>query len=143
MVFNREPASLYLKSAGISDRGFIPYIDYKDWYQRYGARLPEKDRPVNWTVLPNGSIRLTPTPDDIYVFAGNGRLKTQVLEKSTDTPILPDDYHMAIVWLAASKWFEDQEAFERMQIVQANYQNIKDELLRDQLPEMTWGFGSL
>jgi len=141
--FTREPLVIYHKATGLDDKGFIPYLKYKDWYARYGASHVPAGRPQVWTVLPNGALRLTPKPDGEYVVIGNGHLKPQTLINNADIPILPEEYHLAIMWLACSKWFADQEAGQRQQDMMNNYLSIKDELLRDQLPTMDWGYQPL
>lgn len=141
--FSREPLVLYHKATGLDDRGFIPYLKYADYKARYADKNTPAARPICWTVTPKGAIRLYPKPDDVYGVEGDGQLKIQTLVDNTDSPIMPEQFHMAIVWLACKKWFDDQEATQRMNDMERNYLLLKDELLRDQLPQIDWGFASL
>jgi len=141
--FKPEPIGIYLKSLGAGNNGDIPYLSYQKWKARYGRRDMPSGRPVCWTKLPNGSMRLTPAPDDVYVVRGDGLLKVQVLAGNEDIPIMDEDYHMAIVWHVAMKWFEDQEAFDRLATVTENYEEIATSMRRDCLPDIEMGFGAL
>ena len=141
--FVPEPLVIYKKSLGVADKKTIPYISYDDWYERYSTSNAPATTPSVWTKLPNGTLRFYPTPDDAYVVSGNGQLKVQTLTANTDIPVMPEDYHMAIVWSAAQRWFEDQESSQRKFDVSNNLVSVKSDLLRDQIPAMEWDFGSI
>lgn len=67
-------------------------------YQDY---LPDPDRetgPPEYVVIrPDNQLLIVPTPDDAYTISYDYFKRGKVLSANTDEPLIPSDYHMAIV----------------------------------------------
>ncbi|MFH1302221.1 MAG: hypothetical protein ABIK07_14265, partial [Planctomycetota bacterium] len=57
-------------------------------------------RPTHFSVKPDNSLILWPTPDQIYTVRGEYIIVPDVLSGNTDEPIIPARFHMIIVWRA-------------------------------------------
>lgn len=75
----------------------LNYLEARD-------RLVAAGRPYAATVLPSGEMRLLSEPDEVYPITFDYTTAPQVLVSGTDTPDLPPEFHIAIVYLAVTKY---------------------------------------
>ena len=61
-----ETCRIYKTPEGKASDVFLPYVDYREWLQRYGAGVIADQSPNVFTVSPTKAIILTPAPDDEY-----------------------------------------------------------------------------
>jgi hypothetical protein len=91
---------------------FYDYDHFRETF-RYGATRTSAGHPQYWTESPNGSVLMYPIPGPgVYVVTGEFCRSVDVLSGDADTPIIPGDYHMAIVYWAVWKYagFEESSA---------------------------------
>ena len=87
----------YQTSVGISDSQPIIYRQY-EFFRGYLDRVAVTDgRPQFFTILPDRSLRLYPAPDVAYTLRFDYKRTPYELAANTNTPIIPDHHHWAIV----------------------------------------------
>lgn len=109
---------------------FIPFADYR----RDRPVYTTTGRPHSFTILPNNSVRLMPTPNAEYTIDFDYYRKPKVLSGNADTPLIPVDYHDTIVWLAKVLWAQFDEAAEQGQAAGGLFEAAMKRLQNDQLP---------
>jgi hypothetical protein len=127
----------YLKSAGIATQiilsQYYNYSDFRDFYL-LGSRQLVTARPLYITVAPDRSLVLGFTPNDIYVVTGEYYRTPQVLSADADIPLMPDRFHMAIVYKAMMKYGLFESAAEQIEAGKAGYSMIANRLMAEYTP---------
>jgi hypothetical protein len=96
-----EKFRIYKTATGRSDEGHLVYWDWDWWHDTYdfGSNATLQQRPVVWTERPEDhAILLAPIPDDDYTVTGRYVKAASELSGDSDTPGMPSEYHMAIVY---------------------------------------------
>jgi hypothetical protein len=135
----------YQQSAGVGTEILLTqYMDYGEFREFYltGSRRLVTGRPLYITVAPDKSLFLGFTPNDVYVVSGEYYRKAQVLTADADEPIMPEDYHKAIVYRAMVKYGYFELAQEQLAAAKEEYKQIMYRLVSDQTPMIQMG-GSL
>lgn len=131
----------YVTANGDRTEVFMSPIGYEAWrdsYQ-YGALRYTTTRPMVLTITPDKSIGLGPTPSDGYTVTGDYYTRPINLTTDTDTPSMPDFYHMAIVWRALMYYASYEGAPEAYQRANVEYGRVMKGLASDRLPMVTFG----
>jgi hypothetical protein len=133
--------TLYDPAIGVADEGAITEISWETWRRKYGRGTQTAARPIEYAVSPAGEMCFGPFPDKAYVVGGEYYKSAQVLAANTDTPEMPEDHHMLIVWEALLTLDEHDEA----SVSKAFRRSIDAgrALDLDQLPTITIGGGPL
>lgn len=121
----RNPVQCYLSSSGVGSEYWLTYIDWADFRRIYQIGTEETGAPAHITIDPNQNLVLGPTPDDTYVITGEYWRSAQTLSADSDTPEMPAEYHMLIVFQA----MEDYAYFEDAQDVLARVAVKRNRLL--------------
>jgi hypothetical protein len=133
----------YLKSAGIGTQIFLSqYYDYSMFRDFYllGSRQLVTGRPIYVAIEPSTrSLLLGFTPNDVYWVSGEYYRTPQVLTVDADTPIMPERYHMAIVYRAMIKYGLYYVANEQIEAGKAGADMIINRLKGDQTPQILMG----
>ena len=95
-----NPPKCYLQSSGEGAAYWLTYISWEQYRTIYEIGNYSDSSPSHITVDPSDNLVLGPTPDDVYVIKSEFHRSPQVLAANTDTPEMPSQYHMAIVYLA-------------------------------------------
>lgn len=133
--------SIYLKSSGKGaevDLGHWQYNSFKGDYL-YGTKATATGQPDAIAIAPNRSLILGLIPDAVYTVEGEYYKSTQVLAADSDTPEMPEIYHMAIVHKALIKYGAYEAAGEVVQEQITNLSAVMNRLEQDQLPEVNLG----
>lgn len=125
-----------------TDETFLIYIPWEEFRTVYlfGGNKGATGRPVYYTVQPNLSITLWPTPAAVYTVAGEYFKKPQLLAAVGNTsaddsvPVFPDRFHRLIVWKALQYYAMDQSSPEHMSTAVAEFRDMILKLRLDQLP---------
>jgi hypothetical protein len=81
-------------------------------------------------------LNLGAVPDAVYTAYGDYYRKAVSLAVSADTPAMPSQFHMAIVYRALMKYAGFDAAPEVKQEAIENYKMLMQALERDQLPDV-------
>jgi len=135
----RDLYTIYDPDIGVSDEQPLAWIDF-DRFRRVYQRSSQTDgKPHHWSVDFENRLCIGPKPDKAYVLAGDYVRTAQSLANDADQPIMPSDYHMAIVWEGLLRRLEFDETPSGMDIKAAERKRdgIMYELTRTQLPRVS------
>lgn len=82
---------------------YIPWNLFRDTRRMQSNRFVE-GRPINFSIKPDKSMVLWPIPDETYTIEGEFYRVPYTMDVDTDTPIIPERYHLAIVYNALMKY---------------------------------------
>lgn len=104
-------------------------------YELWGGDTDdEPGRPNRVIIMPDGGLKLLPTPDGIYSLSLPFYRKPQVLLNDNDIPNLPEPFHDAIWMRALLKYAYYESAPEVLERVRAEYADMIEALEAHQLP---------
>lgn len=129
----------YRLSAGAADQQDMEYLPWADFSLCYDRQPVSACRPAVFTRRPDGVIQFSAPADDQYAVLCEFYRRPQPLAVNTDTPLAPEEYHMAIVWHAVSAYAQSEEAGVLYATAQRAYQAAIAKMRLTQLPEMVWG----
>lgn len=139
----RDSFRVYLTATGLPDEkelGFITYDRWRDLYQ-IGTLRTANSQPDEFTILPALGIGLGPTPLAGYTISGDYYKVATELAQAGDTPGMPAQFHMLIVYRAMMLYGADEAANEVYQTGQNLYREMLGALELQQLPELEVGEG--
>lgn len=128
----------YKQSLGTDDEQFltpVPYREFKDVYL-FGANRNVTGRPSLFTVKPDNSLVLWPTPDDVYVVEGEAQIRPQVMTQNDDTPIFPGQFADVLVWKGLMFYAAEEAAPELYANGEREFGVVFGKLEADQHPPM-------
>ena len=126
----------YLTATGVADEQwleFVPWDRFRDSYMLADQRTTP-GRPLRFTVKPDKSLQFWPVPDAIYTVVGEYQLRAQTLASNSSEPLMPDNFHMILVWMGMMNHARRQSAQELYFQAKEKYGPLMDALKRDQLP---------
>jgi hypothetical protein len=98
---SRNPPRCYLASAGAGTEYWLTYVPWDYFRTIYRIGNQNEGAPAHISIDPaTRKIVLGPVPNDVYRISGEYRRGPQILAANSDTPEMPSEYHMAIVYLA-------------------------------------------
>lgn len=118
-------------------------ISYDTWRTCYNRGVHDALQPVHWAIHPDGSLLIGPKPDQAYKVRGEYVRQPQTLSADGDIPIMPAQYHDAIVWRAAMLLAEHDEAPVARQSAALKYDVLYRNMVRDLLPAIELGGNAL
>jgi len=143
-MWARDTFRNYVTTTGPRSEIFMAYIDYEAWrnnYQ-YGALRYSTSRPIEFSITPDKSIALGPVPVDGYTVIGDYYRAPRVLLNDADTPDMPEQFQMAIVWRALMFYGGYENAPEAVTRGQVEFSRMTTRMATDRLPQVGFG-GSL
>lgn len=117
-----ERVQIYLTSAGLGGRHFIPFEPWDSFYFTWLTGNPNPGYPASFSIDPQNRIRLGPVPDAIYTVTGEYQKSAQILAEDIDTPEMPSRFHRLIVAMAMKRY----AAFEAAPEVHAAADQIEN-----------------
>ena len=126
IALNWRTVTIYFTASG-TDESNVEYVPYEDWRMAKDTVTSSEGRPIMITEKPDGVLAVWPVPDKIYTIRFDGVWDIDEMTADADTPgdtisagtqLLPDRFHMFIVWDAVSRYaahFEDSASLERAQ----------------------------
>lgn len=104
----KDSLTIYRTSAGQGTETDLTFIDYRDWHRAYNvgtlAVSTTRSHPRLFTTDNDLALLLGEYPDAIYTIRGRYMKKAAELSGDSDTPELPAEYHMAIVYRTMMKY---------------------------------------
>lgn len=131
---NEVPLKIYLVSAGVATETDLVFLDFRDFSQMYLVGSPSNSHPRHWSRAPNGNLLLGPKPDGIYRVSGDYFKSATALSGDDDTPEIPAEYRMAIVYRAMMSYGRYDGAPEVFADGQSHYNRLIREMRRTQRP---------
>lgn len=129
----------YLTATGVSDEQFLAEWGYQDLRNVYRMGTQNNARPAIFAIKPGDkSIMLGPKPDAVYTVAGEYQ-RTATELSSGDTPDIPTNLHMVIVYKAMEYYALFESAPEALSRAQTGYKDLLRQLRAVELPEIELG----
>ena len=129
----------YLTSGGVGSEAYLQYLPWNYFRDIYKKGTQTNGQPLHFTIDPQDNIIIGPKPDAIYTVTGEYQRSAQTLALDADTPEMPADYHMVIVWNALLDYAGKAAAPEVFTRAQVKAAPIMRMLETNQLPEITFG----
>jgi hypothetical protein len=127
--------------SSVSDEQYLTYVPWDDFQGAYmfGSARTESERPSVVTIKPDNSMLLWPIPNEIYTVTGEYFKKAQAMTENTDTPIIPSQHHMIIVWRALMYYGAFAAATEKYAHGQNEHRKILRKMENTLLPDLLYG----
>lgn len=137
-AWDRNSFRNYDTAAGTSSEIFMTYQEYEIWRDEYqmGSMRSVRTRPYQVTITPAKAIGLGPTPTSGYTVIGDYYTVPTEMTLDSDTPSLPTQYHMAIVYRAMMFYGAYHAANEVYQHGQTEFKRIMARITTDRLPDI-------
>lgn len=129
-----EEFQIYLTSAGIGTRRYIPYVRWELHRQVWHTGNPNASNPSEVSIDPQNRLRLGAKPDGIYTLTGEYQKGPQILAADGDVPEMPSRFHDLIVAMAMKSYAASEaapEVFAEANRIEAYYRPL---LQVDQMP---------
>lgn len=133
-----DDLTIYSAVADEQHLAIYPWNDFRSVYM-FGTNRTQTERPTVATIKPDNSMSLWPIPNAIFTVTGEYYKKAQTLSANTDIPIIPSQFHMAIVWRAVMFYGADYAAIEKYDHGQNEYKAILRKMELNQLPKLSYG----
>lgn len=112
--------------------------DFRD-YWRFSSRRDVISRPLEVAVTPNRSLALGPLPDRQYYVQFEYVKLAPPLVADTDVPLLPEEFHMLIVWVALRHYGAFEAAPEVVMRAEASANEMMTRMFINQTDEISVG----
>lgn len=140
--WKKDSFRVFTTSTAYADEMLAAWMTYDLWrnvYQ-YGTMRTQQSRPVVLTITPNKSLGLGMTPDaPQYTIVYEYYRKPKDLVLDTDTPDMPDRFHMLVVYRALLAYGVFMSAPEVIDRANGEIGRLQTKLNIDQLPIMCDG----
>lgn len=138
-VIDKDSLRCEVTASGFQNRQFMEPWDWDAFRNLYRFNNLVEGRPIRFAVDPKDkTMCLAMIPDSIgYTITGRYYKRPVVLSADSDTPEIPSEYHMLIVYWALSKYAGYEAATEVKQEALENKGRLLAALESDMLPDMT------
>lgn len=127
--------------SSISDESILEYLPWDDFRlgYMYGSSRTQEGRPSLCSVKPNNSLMLWQLPNAVLTVNGEYYKVTQTMTANSDIPLIPPQFHMAIVWKGLMHYAYYAAADEVYAHGETQFNEKYTALELDQLEDMGWG----
>lgn len=127
--------------AGFRTEVYMTYREYDSWRDMYlyGSLRKVQTRPMEMTVTPNRAIGAGPLPAAGYTMLGDYFRIPSDMAADADTPAMPSQFHLAIVYGAMMHYGAYEAAPEVYQRGEKEFKKYMSRLEIDQLPDLQFG----
>jgi len=125
---------------GIGDSTELCPMDWDEFQALYGTLITRQGKPNACAVRPHDkALVLYPAADKNYPIYYEYIRSAQQLKKDADVPIMPEDFHMLIVYDALLDYAFYEPAPEAAQEGKRKQKRLMNRLMRAELPGITVG----
>lgn len=111
-------------------------LDEMSWRAYRDLPSTSQGMPLSYAVSPDNILWLWPTPAAACTLDFEYECAPFVLSGNVDVPVIPKQYHMAIVWRAVMYSAAHDENQALLQVAQANYKAIMNKVAMHELPPL-------
>jgi hypothetical protein len=129
-----ESFSLYRSDLGVTDEMFLQFMVWDDFKLSYDIGTVTQQRPQIITRRPDEKLVLNFTADNDYIFSANYYALPVPLINNTDTPGMPERFHLIIVWRACEYYAEFEEAGVLKAEMRKRFNRMLSKMEESQLP---------
>ena len=136
--WKRDSIRNYPTATGTNGEIQMDYRGYDSWRDMYqfGANRNVYTRPTEVSITPDKQLALGPIGASGYTIIGEYYKVASELVEDTDTPSLPSQFHMAIVYKAMMFYGASEAASEVYEEGQALFQKMMHRVEMQQLPTL-------
>jgi len=127
--FDEDATRIYLDST--ADQTRLDWFDWRKFRDRYNV-FPEGRPTVITRVRAGDTIALNRTPDDAYTLTLDYWKIAPALAVNADTPLIPERFHMVIVWYAVMNYAGNEITPEIYSHAKSKYGPLMSSLMLDQ-----------
>lgn len=131
-IWDTDSVRLYQTSQ--NDELEVPWSAYEDFRSAYMVGPQTQNRPLTVSIDPAMNLLFGPTPDMAYTVTGEYFKAPQTLAVDADTPEMPAQFHMAIIFRALMLYARYEAAAEIYADAELNYKRFLRRLELNQLP---------
>lgn len=126
----------YATASGNTGEILMSWTGYDNWRDTYlfGGNRGVRARPTEIAIGPDKSINLGPVPAAGYTMTADYFTAPTAMTVDTDTPVLPTQFHMAIVYKAMMSYGGYESAPEVYQRGELEFKKLMDRMTADRLP---------
>lgn len=137
-MWARNTGRSYLTSVGTPSEAFLEYATYESWRDAYqfSSLRTSTSRPNVVTITPAKALGLGPVPVAGYTITMDYYTKPVSLSGDSDTPLLPAEFHRAIVCRAMMYYARYESAPEIYDDAKAEYDAVFSQLSASYTPQM-------
>lgn len=128
----------YLTEADEQVIDFYHWEGFRDTW-KIGTARTRAGRPIAFSVKPNNSITFDCVPDNTYTIAGEYYRLPVAVGDTTDSPVFPEQYHMAIVYRALMMYAAYSAEPDKYLFGQDEFGKLLRRMESTQLPPMEEG----
>lgn len=125
--------TVYDGDLGVADECSLRVVSYREWLTMFDRGSQQSQRPTTLAFTWGRDLAIGAAPDKAYVLRGWYRKAVQSLAVDADEPIMPEDYHQAIVWRALMLLGDDDEAAFEVASSTNSYRQAFSAMLADLL----------
>ena len=129
---------IYLQSSGVGTERRLPFIDWASFRRLYKMGTQNSNQPAHFSIDPQDRLVFGPKPNAVYVVSGEYQMSNQTLDDDADTPEMPADYHMLVVYKGMEKYGQNKVAVEIFNRGAREGTAMMRRLERNQLPGMAF-----
>jgi len=140
-MWDRDSFRVYDTAAGLSSETTLTYVPYDAWRNSFliGSLRTTTSRPDAVTVTPNNSLGFGPITAAGYSIVGDYFLLPSEMTLDADIPILPTQYHLAIVYRAMMHYGAQYSAIEVYQRGENEFNKMMLRMSADRMPDIMIG----
>lgn len=129
--------SLYDPAQGQAQESHIQHVQWAYYRQTYDFGAHDPQQPSVWA-MKGSKLWVGPTPDKAYILRGEYRRSPQELVNDGDIPEMPEAFHNLIVGEAIRLMARSDEAFQVIVERTENYMRLRNPLVLDQTPDVSY-----
>lgn len=131
-----NPPNIYLTSSGVGTQTQMTYIDWDLFKYLYKRGTQTSSYPIHISEDPQQNLVIGPAPNGIYTVTGDYIRSAQVLAADGDTPEMPSQFHMLIVYKAMIRYGYREIAPEIIESAREDYRVLMRQLETHQLSQL-------
>lgn len=128
------PEEVFAKPATGNTWWPLTYVTFPDWQHLVRSRPSQTGSVMYFTERPDLTIEVSPLPDVDYAVRGLYVKKAQELVNDFDVPLLPEEYHMAIVYKAMMLYAGYESAPEIYQSAAQGFNRVYKTMVNSDTP---------
>jgi len=124
-------------SIGVSNEYELNEQTYSRYRSLYLTGPQPAGTPIIFSIAPDRKLLIGPKPDGIFTVSGQYWKSPQALVNDGDTPEMPAEFHMLIVWRALEMYGWYESAAEIIALAEKKIRFYMNRLEMNQLPDVT------
>lgn len=129
-LYSLESPTIDVNRVRIDD-GYIQYVPYQSW----NYYTLQEGKPTAFTLNPARELQVNSLPDQDYTLTYDYFKNPTLMANNSDVPLLPQRYHMLIVYKAMLYYGYYENAGEIIATAREQYAQMLAALDRDALPD--------